>query len=824
MAEDNKKEKNKYFDIGKVNPLNITEEMEESYLHYAMSVIVSRALPDVRDGLKPVHRRILYTMHEDGVRHNAKFRKSATVVGSTMGRYHPHGDSAVYDALVRMAQDFSMRYKLVEGHGNFGSVDGDPAAAARYTECRMSKMGEEMLKDIEKDTVDFRPNYDGTKKEPAVLPSPLPQILLNGSLGIAVGMATSIPPHNAGEVIEACIHLMDNPELTSEDLTQFIKGPDFPTGGQIYGKKDIIAAYSQGKGSIVIRGRAEIEEKKRGDFRIIITEIPYQVQKSAFVQEIARLVENKKIKGIKTVRDESDRQGMRVVIDIKREGFPKKILNSLYKYTNLQRNFNLNMLALDGDIQPKVMPLSEILSLYLKHKKQVVVRRTKFELEKAQKRAHILQGLIKAINNIDEVIKTIKKSNSREDARKNLMGKFNLSGDQANAILEMKLQNLAKLEREKLEKELENLKKEIERLNLILKSEKRQKEVIKKELEEQKEKFPSKRKTKVFSGTVNSIKEEELIPADETIIMLTKGGYIKRLKPSVYKTQKRGGSGISGLEVAEEDIVEIFLAANTLDKLLFFTDPGKVYQLPAWEIPEMSRFSKGRGLMNFLEISLGEKVLNIIPYTKKEEEAGSRFMVMATKNGIIKKTALSNFKNVRKSGLIAIKLGKSDLLRSAGIISPGDEAMLITQKGKSVRFKAGDIRAMGRTAAGVRGIKLGESDAVVGMGFLPPGEKNATILTITEKGYGKKTAVSQYRLQKRGGSGIKAANISEKTGDIVYAKLLFGDPAKDLIIISQKGQVIRTPLKAISKMGRVTAGVKTMRLRSGDKVASAICL
>jgi len=817
-------------EVGYIKPREITQEMQESYLDYAMSVIISRALPDVRDGLKPVHRRILYAMYEDGLRHTAKFRKSATVVGSCLGRYHPHGDMAVYDALVRMAQDFSLRYPLVQGQGNFGSVDGDASASMRYTECRLSPIGEEMLRDIEKDTVDFKPNYDGTRKEPIVLPSPLPQLLLNGSLGIAVGMATNIPPHNLSEVLQAAIYLVDHPQATTEDLFKFIQGPDFPTGGQIFGKKDIIAAYSQGKGAILMRGKAEIQEQERGSYQIIITEIPFQVQKSELVKQFAKLVEEKKIEGVRDIRDESDREGMRIVVELKREAFPKKVLNALFKYTDLQKTFYLNMLALIDGIQPRVLSLVDILALYLKHKREVVLRRTKFDLKRAKEKAHILEGLMIALKNIDEIIKTIKKSANRDDAEKNLRKKFKLTKIQASAILEMKLQNLAKLEREKIAKELKEIKEKIKELLLILKNPKKVKEVIKKELREMELRFGDERKTKVQSFRPGEITEEELIPKEDTIITLTEGGYIKRTKPSVYKIQKRGGKGISGGELQKEDAVGHFLLTNTLDKLLFFTDSGTVFQCFVWEIPEGGRVARGRGLSNFLEISPEEKVLSLIPYSKEsatQEEKEEKYLVMVTKNGIIKKTPLDAFRNVRKTGLRAIKLQKGDLLRKAAICQRGDEIILTSRDGKSIRFKEKDLRMMGRVASGVRGIRLSKGDEVVGMDIIKtknqkPKTKNY-LLVVTENGYGKRTKVGEYRIQKRGGSGIKAARITQKTGKVVFSQVV-GEEERDLVVISQKGQVIRSPLGSISILGRATSGVRVMRLAKGDRVVSAICL
>ena len=635
-------------EIGYIKPREITEEMKESYIDYAMSVIVSRALPDVRDGLKPVHRRILYAMWEEGLTHGAKFRKSASVIGSVLSRYHPHGDMAVYDALVRMAQDFSLRYPLVQGQGNFGSVDGDSAAAYRYTECRLSQSGEEMLKDIGKDTVNFIDNYDGTSKEPQVLPSPLPQLLLNGSLGIAVGMATNIPPHNLSEIIDASIHIIDHPKVTTEDLFKFIKGPDFPTGGIIYDKKGIISGYSQGKGPIVVRGKADIvEREKSGRLQIVISEIPFQVQKSTLVEQFANLVQEKKIEGIKDIRDESGKEGLRIVLDLQRDVFPQKILNRLYKFTDLQKTFHLNLLALIDGIQPKVLNLSEILNYYLLHRKEVVTRRTKFDLNRAKERAHILEGLHKCLTKRDAVIKTIKNSSNREDAQKNLIRRFKLTQIQANAILETKLSALAKLERKRIEEELSLKKKEIKELTAILKSPQKIKEVVKRELKELKEKFGDERKTKLIPQKVGELALEDLIPQEETIITLTQGGYIKRINPATYRIQKRGGRGMIGMKTISDDIVEHFLAAKTHDFLFFFTDSGKIFKTPVYEIPEGQRLARGRGLLNFLEISPQERVLSLISLGKDNNDLGIKYLVMATKNGRIKKTKLQEFENVR---------------------------------------------------------------------------------------------------------------------------------------------------------------------------------
>ena len=836
--------------IGQIKPREITQEMRESYIDYAMSVIVSRALPDVRDGLKPVHRRILYAMLEDGLRHDAKYRKSATVVGSTLGRYHPHGDIAVYDSLARMAQDFSLRYPLIDGQGNWGSTDDSPAAM-RYTECRLSKIGEEMLRDIEKNTVGFVPNYDGTRKEPIVLPSPLPQLILNGSLGIAVGMATNIPPHNLSEVCDALIYLLEQPKADRiEDVFKFIKGPDFPTGGEIFDQKEIIFAYSQGRGPILTRGKVEIEEINGGRFQIVITEIPFQVQKSALLLQLANLVSEKKLEGIKNIRDESDKEGMRILVELSREANPQRVLNQLYKFTELQKTFHLNMLALIDGIQPKVLNLVELLHYFILHRKEVIIRRTKYDLEKAKERAHILEGLQKCLGNIDEVIRIIKGSADRNDAQKRLMKRFRLDEIQANAILETKLAQLAKLERKKVEDELKETHLKIKEFLAILKSPQKIKEVIKKELVQLKENFGDERKTRVHIQKVGEISDEDLIPQEETIITLTQGGYIKRINPRNYKIQKRGGKGILGMKTIGEDIVEHFLIANTHDQLLFFTDSGKVFRTPVYEIPEAGRVTKGRGLLNFLEISPQEKVLSLIPLAKNEE---TKYLVMVTKNGIIKKTAISEFENVRRSGLIAILLKEGDLLRKISETGGEDEIILVTKNGKSIKFKEKDIRSMGRSAAGVKGIKLGKEDEVIGMDVIQ-NQKSKTelpkeakvkmrmkfsspvksqksekqyLLVVTENGYGKRTDLKEYRLQKRGGTGIKTAKIIQKTGNLISSKVLTAlreQAPEDLIVISQKGQVIRIKISQISRLSRATQGVRIMKLEAGDKVASATCI
>ncbi len=797
-------------------------------MDYAMSVIVARALPDVRDGLKPVHRRILYAMYEDGLTHAAKFRKSATVVGSTLGRYHPHGDVAVYDALVRMAQDFSMRYPLVQGQGNFGSIDGDPPAAMRYSEARMSRVGESMLEDIEKGTVDFTENYDGSRKEPTVLPSPLPQLLLNGTLGIAVGMATSIPPNNLGELVDALVYLIGNPKATTEDLFQFVKGPDFPTGGIIYNKAEILAAYSQGKGPIAMRGKADIvEDEKTKKFQIIITEIPFQVNKSSLVEQFAQLVQDKKIEGVRDIRDESDKDGLRVVFDMQKDAHPQKVLNRLYKFSDLQKTFHVNLLALVDGIQPKVLSLADILGHFVDHRRRIIVRRAQFELAKAKEREHILEGLHKCLGNIDEVIKIIKNSANREDAQQNLMKRFRLSEIQAHAILETKLAQLAKLERKKIEDELAQIRSTIKELNDLLASPKKIDAVIVAELQMAKKNFGDERKTKVVASAIGEIAEEDLIPQEDTMVTLTQGGYIKRINPATYKIQKRGGKGIMGMKTVSEDIVEHFLFCQTHDSLMIFTDSGKMFQSPCYEIPEGTRVAKGRGLLNFVEITPQDKVLSMFAVGKQDVESGMKNLVFVTKHGVIKKTALEEFKNVRKSGLIAITLKKDDALRGVAKTTGSDEIILVTKKGQSIRFKEDDVRAMGRSAAGIRGIRLKKGDEVVGMGIVSNAGNGKTpvnpyLFILMDNGYGKRTETKEYRMQTRGGSGIKTANVTPKTGEVVFAKVLSGE--EELVVISRQAQVIRTSIDSIPKISRSTQGVRLMRLEEGDKVASAACM
>jgi DNA gyrase subunit A len=808
--------------IGKLIEREITQEMKESYIDYAMSVIISRALPDVRDGLKPVQRRILYAMYEMGLKHNAKFRKSAAVVGEVLGKFHPHGDAPVYEALVRLAQDFSLRYPLIDGQGNFGSIDGDPPAAQRYTEARLSKFGEEMLRDIEKETVDFVPNYDGTRQEPVVLPSPLPQLLLNGSLGIAVGMATNIPPHNLKEACDALIYLLEHPKADTEDLFQFIQGPDFPTGGIVYDKKGLIEAYSQGKGPILVRGKAEILEDERGKPKILISEIPFQVQKSSFLENLAKLVSEKKLEGIRDIRDESDREGMRIVIELQKNAYPKKVLNALYKFTELQKIYHLNCVALVDGIQPKTLSLVELLNLFLSHRRSVVVRRSKYDLEKAKEREHILVGIEKCLGKIEEVVRIIKGSKDREVARERLMKRFSLDKVQANAILETKLASLAKLEREKIENELKEIEKKIKELKEILASPKKVNEVIKKELIFLKENFGDERKTKIVDQKVGEISEEDLIPAEETIITLTRGGYIKRTDPKEFRSQKRGGKGILGIKTIGEDVVEHFLVSNTHDNLLVFTDSGKVFKIPVFEIPKAERQSQGRGIFNFLEISPNEKILSLISLGKEDQKKNLKYLFFATKNGIIKKTPLEDFRNVRKTGLVAIRLKKGDVLVGCQKSTGGDEIILATKNGQAIRFRERDVRPMGRTASGVKGIRLRKGDELVGMKVIREGLKDGYLLVISENGFGKRTDLKEYRIQKRGGGGIKTAKVTSKTGQIAVIEIL--EDQTELITISKKGKVLKTKISSIPKLSRSTQGVRIMNLEEKDKVASATCL
>jgi len=808
--------------LGKLEERSLVEEMQDSYLDYAMSVIVARALPDVRDGLKPVHRRILYAMWDIGLKASAKFRKSATIVGEVLGKYHPHGDVAVYDSMVRMAQDFSLRYPLVWGQGNFGSLDGDRAAAYRYTEAKLKAIADEMLLDIEKDTVNFVPNYDGTHNEPLVLPSKLPNLLLNGTMGIAVGMATNIPPHNLSELCDGISHLIDNPKATVEDLMKYVKGPDFPTGGIIYDIKEIQRAYATGRGAIVMRAKAEIIEAAGGKFKIIISEIPYQVNKATLVEKIASLVQEKKIKDIKDLRDESNKDGVRIVIELKRESYPKKILNQLYKLTPLQDTFHVNALALLDGLQPRVLTLKMILEEYIKHREIVIRRRTEFDLKKAKERTHILEGLVKALKVIDRVIATIKKSKDREEAKKNLMKKFKFTEIQSIAILEMKLQQLANLERQKLIDELKEKKKMIAELEAILKSRQKILNIIKNDLKELKSKYGDDRRTEIVKSPVGEFSVKDLIPNEPTMVMVTQDGYIKRLPTDTFKTQSRGGKGVIGLTTKEEDIVEHFFTTTTHSDLLFFTTSGRVFQLKAYEVPQTTRTAKGQALVNFLQLAPHENVTSVLDLA---DLSGYKYLVLVTKKGLIKKVDIQEITKVRKSGLIAIKLKSGgDVLLWAKPSTGDDEIILVTTKGMSVRFKEKNIRSMGRAAAGVRGIRLKGDDLVVRMDINEKAVKdeNLDLLVVMENGFGKRTGIKEYRIQGRGGTGIKTAKINSKTGNIVGARLINNkDLDRDMIIISEKGQVIRLPLKSVSQLGRATQGVHLMRFKEAkDKVAS----
>lgn len=824
------REKEKPNTDGRIMPIEITDEMKTSYLDYAMSVIVARALPDVRDGLKPVQRRILYAMHELGLKQSARFLKSARVIGDVLGKYHPHGDSAVYGALARMAQDFSLRYMLIDGQGNFGSIDGDAPAAMRYTEARMKRIAEELLSDIEKETVDFIDNYDGSRQEPKVLPAKVPQLLLNGQMGIAVGMATNIPPHNLNEVVDATIHLIDNPKATVDDLLEFIQGPDFPTGGIIYNKRDIAQGYNTGNGPVLTRGRAEIVEKKAGQQQIIITEIPYQVNKADMITKMADLVRDKKVEGIKDIRDESDKDGLRVVIDLKNDAYPQKILNTLYKFTDLQKVYHLNLVALVDGVQPHVLSLKSILEYFIIHRKEVVTRRAQYDLKKAKEREHILEGLKKALDHIDEIIKTIKKSENKDIAHVALMKNFKLSDLQATAILEMRLQTLSGLERKKIEDELKEKRKLIAELEAFLKSQQKVLDLIKKELIDIKEKYGDERKTKVVKSGVSEFKEEDLIPEEDIFIALTRGGYIKRVDATTYKTQKRGGKGVVGMDIKEEDVLEHLISCSTHDNLLFFTDKGKVYQTKAYEVPEASRVARGKAIVNILDISQQEKITALVPVKEKlgnkgvKTEDGEVYLVMSTQNGIIKKVSVTEFHSVRKTGVQAISLKSGDTLKWVRVSRGKDEIIILTKNGQAIRFSEKDVRAMGRIAAGVTSIRLKKGDQVVGTDIIPKGkEENFGLLVILENGFGKKTDLGEYKVQKRGGSGVKTAKVTPKTG-LLIASFIVGPDQGDLIVISNKGTVIRISLESVPSISRATQGVRLMKLGEGDKIASITCL
>ncbi len=811
--EEKKKELHELFENTKIKQVEATDELKKSFISYAMAVNVSRAIPDVRDGLKPVHRRILYSMGELNNFNDKPYKKCARIVGEVMGKYHPHGDSSVYDALVRLAQDFSIRYPLVDGHGNFGSVDGDSAAAMRYTEARLSKIASLMLEDIDKETVDFYPNFDDTLMQPRVLPALFPNLLVNGADGIAVGMATNIPPHNLTEVINGVQALIDNPDIEIDELMEYIKAPDFPTGGIIMGKNAVKLAYKTGRGGIIVRGRAEIEETASGRFKIVITELPYGVNKARFIMQMADMVKNKKLEGISDIKEESDRDGLRVVVDIKKDANAQVVLNMLYKKTMLQQSEGIIMLALVED-KPKVLNLKEMLYYYLEHQKDVLKRKTQFDLKKAEERMHIVKGLVIALANIDEVIKIIKEADDKEDAREKLTQNFELDDIQANAILDMKLSKLTSLEVEKLNEEYKELEKLIEELNSILSSEQKVLDIIKNNLEKIKEQYGDERKTEI-SHDLGDINIADLIEKEDVVVSKTHQGYIKRMSMSEYKAQKRGGVGISAHKTKEEDFVEHLFVASTHDDLMFFTNFGKVYTLKAYEIPEAQRQAKGRAMINLLPLDSGEKVNTIIPTSS--DTTGN--LVMATKNGLIKKTKLIEFANIRKNGKIAISLAEDDELIDVMQSSGDDEILVASSDGKCVRFNEDKVRAMGRTAQGVKSINLSDGENVVSMTVIKKGEKDAQIVTISQNGYGKRNSVDDYRLTSRGAKGVKAGTFNEKTGKLVGLKQVTLD--EDLMIIADNGVIIRTPVKDISLISRNTQGVKIMKLKEG---ANVVCI
>ncbi len=805
--------------VGAIVSHSIVTEMKDSFIDYAMSVITERALPDVRDGLKPVHRRILFAMNNIGLTASAKTRKSATVVGEVLGSYHPHGDVSVYDAMVKLAQDFSTRYPLVIGQGNFGSIDGDGAAAYRYTEAKMSRISSELLNDIEKDTVNLRPNYDGTKKEPEVLPAGVPNLLLNGTLGIAVGMASNIPPHNLTEVVDATVHLIDNKEATTDELLEFIKGPDFPTGGIVFNQKDIAHAYATGRGGVITRGVADIIENKAGNFQIVITEIPFRVNKATLIEKVADLVREKKIEGIKGLRDESTKD-IRIVIELKGGSQPQKILNALYKHTQLEETFHFNIVALVDGV-PMTLSLKTILEEFIKHRQEVVKRRSEFDLRAAEAREHILLGLTKALDHIDRVIKLIRGSKTIEEARAGLMKEFKFSELQANAILEMRLQKLAGLERKKIEDELKEVQSLIKHLKDLLASPKKILGVIKEEMIAIRDKYGDERRTKVIKGGAKVLSVEDLIADEENALVLTSGGYIKRTNPDEYKRQKRGGVGVVDLDTKEEDFVINFLTTSTHSDLLFFTDKGKAYKIKMYDIPEGRRATRGKSIMNFISLSEDEKVTSILPMPKELKEMTAA-LLMVTEDGTTKKVAAKSFYDVRSSGIIAIKLSPGDKLISAQLVEKGDDVSIVTKDGQSIRFKESDIREMGRNAGGVRGIKLSKGDKVIDAHRIKKEWNDACLLVISASGYGKRTKLSEYKVQGRGGSGVLTSKVTAKTGPVISSDIVTDE--EEVMAISKKSQVVRVDLKEIPLLGRQTQGVRIMKLREGDSLASLICL
>lgn len=793
---------------------NISDEMRESFIDYAMSVITDRALPDVRDGLKPVHRRILYSMNEIGLTASARFKKSAAVVGDVIAKYHPHGDVAVYDAMVKLAQDFGTRYPLVIGQGNFGSIDGDPPAAMRYTEAKMSQIAGEMLKDLEKETVDWRPNYDGSLKEPMVLPAAVPNLLLNGTLGIAVGMATNVPPHNLGELIDATVHLIDTPKASTDELLEFIKGPDFPTGGIAYNHKDIAHAYASGRGPVVVRGEAEITEDRKGNPQIVITSIPFRVNKADLIVKIADLVREKKLEGIRDLRDESTKD-IRIVIDLKQNAQPQAVLNYLYKHTQLEEPFHYNMVVLVDGV-PETLSLDGVLSNFIRHRREVVKKRTEFDLKVAKAREHILLGLTKALDHIDEIIKLIKKAKDVDEARASLMKTFKFSELQANAILDMRLQKLAGLERKKIEDELTAVQATIRELEDILSSDKKILAVVKKELLTIRERFADERRTKIVKGGVKEMSAEDLIPDESAMLTLTHGGYVKRTPPSEYRKQNRGGVGVIDLDTKDEDFVTRYVTGSTHDHVLFFTDRGKVYRTRMYEVPEGRRATKGKSIMNVLPLTQDEKVTSVVIVPKKTDKASEGFMLV-TEGGTVKKVAAEQFEDVRRSGIIAISLDPGDRLIAALAVSKGDSLSLVTARGQSIRFKESDVRAMGRSAAGVTGMKLQKNDRIADADVIT--DEKADLLVMTDQGYGKRTPITEYKVQKRAGSGIKTANVTPKTGPVIAA-FVVDETMSEIIVASKKGQVIRTELAQVRELSRATQGVRIMKLRDGDSIAA----
>ena len=799
--------------VGRVELVNLEQEMRESYLDYAMSVIVQRALPDVRDGLKPVHRRILYAMHELSLTARNPYRKSAAVVGEVLGKYHPHGEAAVYDTLVRMAQDFSMRYPLIDGQGNFGSIDGDAAAAMRYTEARMAAVTDEMLADIDKNTVDWQPNYDQRLMQPESLPSRLPNLLVNGASGIAVGMATSIPPHNLREVCDAAIHLVDHPEATNADLAEFVRGPDFPTGGMILGREGIDHAYGTGHGRVVVRAVHELEEIRGGRFAIVVTELPYQVNKAVLLERIGDLVLEKKIQGISDLRDESDRRGMRIVIELKRDAQPKSVLNQLFKHTALQTTFSINMLAL-VDQQPRVLSLDMILRHFLSFRREVARRRTEFELERARERAHILEGLKIALDNLDKVIATIRGSQTQELAQKNLISGFSLSEAQAKAILAIQLARLAAMEQKKIQDEYVQIVKTIARLEDLLANPRKIDAVVKDELKEVREKYGDERRTRIMREEAGEFSEEDLVPDEEVIVTMTRKGYIKRVPSGTYKPQRRGGKGIIGMVTRDADAVEQLFVTNTHDNILFFTNRGRVFQLKVYDIPDASRTGKGTPVVNLVQLDGDENVSTVLTLAANRTTG---YMVMATTNGTVKRTELEQFRNVRRNGLRAITLDNGDELAWVKVAEGGEDVMLVTHKGHSIRFNQNQVRAMGREAAGVKGIALRKGDSVIRMDLVARDSTHLLITTV--KGYGKRSPLSEYKTQNRGGQGMAATKVTTKTGDIVAARVVGIDDA-ELIMVSAEGLVTRTEVKSVRETTRATQGVIVMRLNPGDTLCS----